>query len=241
MQALAKLQQIGNQGGLTSVDRAQLNQIQNQVSNQSAANRAATLQSMAQRGMAGSGAELATELAGNAAQTQSAADQGFNVAAQAQQRALQAIQQAGSMGGQIENTQFGEAAQKAQAQDAINRFNAQNAQNVAGQNVQRANYAQERNLNAQQQIGSANTNLENQQQVYNKGLQQQNFENQMQKQQGISNALNQQASTLAKSGDSTADLYSGLGQAAAKVGTAVGSSFGVAPTTKKPADDSQTT
>jgi hypothetical protein len=219
MQALQQLQKIGSEGGLTAMDRAQLNQIQNQVNAQEQSNRAAIGQNYQARGMGGSGVELAQQLAGNQAATQTAADQGFNVAAQAQQRALQAIQGAGQMGQGIESQQFGEAGQKAAAQNAINQFNTANAQNIAGQNVQRANYAQQANLANQQQLNSANTNIANQQQIANKGLYQQDYQNQLAKAGGVSNALNKQAQNSQAQGQANANLYSGIGQAAAKVGT----------------------
>lgn len=229
MQSLKKLQDIGNQGGLDAVDRAQLNQIQNQVNNQNASNRASVLQSYAQRGMGGSGLEQAAQLMGSQAASGTAADQGFNVAAQAQQRALQAIQGAGQMGSSMEQQQFGEEAQKAQAQDAINRFNTQNQQDVQGRNVQRANYSQERNLNAQQQIGAQNTALANQQQIANKGLYQSDYNNQLQLAQARANALNRVASAAQAQGNANSNMYSAVGQGVGQLGTAVGSYFAGQP------------
>lgn len=221
MQALQSLQKLGQNNGLTAMDKAQLNQIQNQVNNQEQSNRNALVQNYAQRGLAGSGVQMAAQLAGNEAATKAASDQGFNVAAQAQQRALQAIQGAGQLGQNIEGQQFGEAAQKAQAQNAINNFNTANAQNIAGQNVQRTNYANQYNLQNQQQLNAANTGLANQQEVYNQGLYQQQFGNQMAQAGGISNALNKQAQAAEQQGNAEAGLYSGIGQSIAKVGTGI--------------------
>lgn len=229
MQALKQLQKIGSEGGLTAADRAQMNQIQNQLGNQEKSARNALVQNYAQRGMAGSGVQLAAELSGNQGETQAAADQGFNVAAQAQQRALQAIQGAGQLGTGLESQQFGQAATMAGQQNAINQFNTANAQNIAGQNVQRANYAQERNLNNQQQINAQNTGLGNQEEVYNKGLYQQQYNNQLQKASGQANALGKQANMAQSSGNAAADLYSGIGNAVSKGGTAVGNYFAGAP------------
>jgi len=227
MQALQKLQQVGNQGGLTAVDKAQLNEIQNATNRNEQANRGAIAQNFAQRGMGGSGVELATQLAGNQASGENAANQGFNVAAQAQQRALQAIQAAGGLGGQIEAQQFGEAGQKSAAQNAINQFNTANQQNVAGQNVQRGNYAQERNLNNQQQLNQANTGIANQQQIYNTGLAQQQFGNELQKQGGIANIQTGKAAMGAQEakGQAGAALGSAIGGTVGQLGTAVGNAL----------------
>jgi hypothetical protein len=221
MQALSQLQSLGQQGGLTPTMMAQLNQVQTQINNQNASNNAAIQQGYAQRGMAGSGTQLAAQLAANQGQLQAASTQGFNVAAQAQQNALQAIQGAGQLGSGLEAENFGEASQKAQAQNAINQFNTANAQNVLGQNVARNNYAQQYNLSNQQQLNQANTSIANQQQVYNQGLQQQNFNNQMAQQTAVANALNKQGSVIQQGGQNTAGIYSGIGQAGAKLGTSI--------------------
>jgi len=223
MQALRKLQEVGTEGGLTAVDKAQLNDITNATNRQEQANRNALVQNFQQRGMGGSGVELAAQLAGNQASGEEASKRGFDVSAQAQQRALDAIQKSGALGSQIEGQQFGQDAQKANAQDAINRFNTQNQQSILGQNVQRSNYAQERNLNNEQQLNASNVGISNQEQVANKGLYQKQFENEMNKASGKANALTNQANVASKGGDADAALYGALGQAAAKVGSSVGS------------------
>jgi hypothetical protein len=89
-------------------------------------------------------------------------------AANAQRRALQAIQQSGELGGRIRGQDFDEQAQKARARDAIAQFNAgysqwaqtgnnQNAMNVANYNLQRAAGRTGQlnlNANAHQQAGN---------------------------------------------------------------------------------------
>lgn len=234
MQALQKLQQIGNEEGLTAVDKAQINEIFNKVNNLNASNRNAVLQSYAQRGMAGSGLEQAAQLMGSQAASNTAADQGFNVAAQAQQRALQAIQAGAQLGSGMEQQQFGEAAQQAAAQDAINRFNVANQQDVTGRNVQRSNYAQERNLNNDQSIENQNVDIGNKEQVANKGLYQQDFANQLQLAQGKANALNKVAGAAQAQGNAAAQAGSAIGQAAGGVGTSL-LNYGLGQIGKQPA------
>lgn len=225
MQALQQLQRLGAEGGLTAMDKAQMNQIQNQINAQEKANRNAILQNYAARGMGGSGVELAQQLAGNQAATQTAADQGFNVAAQAQQRALQAIQGAGQLGTGIETQQFGEAAQRAAAQNAINAFNTQNQQATLGRNVANLNEAQRLNLANQQALNQSNAAIANAQQIANKGLYQQQFTNQMEKARGMSSALVPQMAAAAAQGQAGANLWSGVGQGVSEAGTAMGNYF----------------
>lgn len=167
MQSLAKLTSIGQNGGMTPEDEAQLNQIQTQVGAQERGARNAIQQNAQARGVAGSGMELASELANNQNGATNANTAGLDVAANAQQRSLQALSAAGQLGGQFEGQKFGEAASKAQAQDAINKFNAQNTQNTTNTNVTAANNALYRNANTRQDLSNQNTNISNEQAIQN--------------------------------------------------------------------------
>lgn len=223
LKALRKLQQVGDEGGLTAIDKAKMNEIMSQAGKAEQANRAAVLQNFQARGMGGSGLELAAQLAGNQSAAEQAGQAGFNVASEANKRALDAIMNAGQLGGQIRGQEFGEEQAKASAQDAINRFNAANQQEVMARNVGRSNQAQERNLNARQQIEGVNTTLANQQQVANKGLYQQRYENELAKAKGKANALGGVANAQDSIGNANANFWEGLGAGANKLGTQIGS------------------
>lgn len=233
MQALAKLQQIGNEGGLTATDKAQLNEVNNQVNRQEASQRNSILQNAAQRGMSGSGLEQASELmnAQNSAQMNS--DEGFKVAAAAQQRALQALQAAGTAGGNIRSQDYGEQAGAAQAQDAINRFNSANRQNIGLTNTAAANQAQQYNLQRNDLQNTTNNQLANQEQIANKGLYQSQYNNQIDKAKAQANALAGQASQAQQAGQQAANMWSSLGSGVAKVGSSL-LDYGL---TNKPKDD----
>lgn len=227
-QALASLQGIAQNNGLTSMDKAQLNQISNQQGAQNAQANAAILQNAAQRGMSNSGTSIAAQLAAQQNSATNAANQGFNVAAQAQQRALQALQGAGQLGTQLQTNQFGQQAQVASAQDAINKFNAANSQAVQGQNVQRQNYADERNLNNTQSIDNNNTGVANQQQQYGNYLAQQGYQDQLSRDQGYTNAANGFASAENNTADQLGQMGSDIGGG---IGKAAGGAMGL-PSTK---------
>jgi hypothetical protein len=109
------------------------------------------------------------------------ANAGVNAAAQAEQRALQAIAESAQLGGQITQQDYSQAAQRAAAIDAINRYNAQNSQQQSNQNVQTRNLAQASNLDTAQQIAQYNNQIKNQQAEYNAQLPAQQFAMQMQK------------------------------------------------------------
>lgn len=210
LQALSQLQEIGSSGGLTAMDRAQLSELTGNLANQERGQRESIMQSAQQRGMGGSGLALAQQMQNQQGSAQRASQQGLDIAALAQQRALESIMQSGQLGGQIRGQDFNEQAQKAQAQDMINQFNAQARQNTQNQNVDRMNQAQQYNLGQRQSVADANVATRNQQQQYNKNLYQQDFENRYKKAGGTANALQSQAQTLGQQGADRRALVGGV-------------------------------
>lgn len=206
IEALNSLQDISASGGLTAMDRAKLGQIQTELGNQERGSREAIMQNAQARGVAGSGLELAQQLMNQQGSAMRGSQQGMDVAAQAQQRALEAIQQAGQLGGNIRQQDWNQQAQQAAAQDAINQFNAANKQNVNLQNVNTRNQAQQYNLDQRQNIANQNTGLRNQQQMHNKNLIQQDFENRYKKAGGKA----QQAQANNQANQENANLIGGV-------------------------------
>lgn len=202
MQALAQLQAISEQGGMDSVDRARMADIMGQAASQAKGQRDAIAQNMQARGLAGSGMEMVQQQMANQNAAQMANQGGLQTAAAAQQRALDAIMGAGSMGANIRNQDYGIASDRAKAQDAINQFNTQNRQNVMGRNLDRTNA-----------INTANTDLRNQQQINNKGLYQQRFENQVAKAQGASGANQALSDRYGRNAAATQQRWAAQGKA----------------------------
>ena len=167
LQARQRLEDIVNSGGMTAIDRARLAEIQNQTANQERGNREQILQNMAQRGLYGSGVELASQLQNQQGAAQSASLSGSQVAADAQARAYDAILQGGQMAGNIENTDYARLAQSAQAQDAINQYNNQNRNAALVQDWQNKQNARTMNTSAENELKQGNQALLNQQQYYN--------------------------------------------------------------------------
>ncbi len=135
MKALAGLQQVATQGGLTPIDRARLAEVQ---AGQEASNRGAQeaiLANAAERGVAGGGLEMAQRLIAQQEGAGRANRAGLDIASQAQQRALDALERSGLAGERMGARDFAEQAQQAEAQDAIERFNTANQQNVETGNV----------------------------------------------------------------------------------------------------------
>lgn len=183
-QALQRLADLGQNGGMSQADRSQLAENIAQTNAAAASQRAAQIQQLQSQGNAGTGAELAARLSGGQQVANANAMAGANVATAAQARALQALQ-ANLQGNSALNSQlFNQEAQKAQAQDIVNQFNtnAQNTMNlqnakmaqdaslanfttanqIALQNAQAQNTAGQTNAQLAQQAGLANFNTANQ-------------------------------------------------------------------------------
>lgn len=222
MDALSGLQKISNEGGLTAQDQAQLNAIATQENTQARGAREAILQNSRARGAGGSGVELMSEMQNqqDAATRQSQRD--LDVGSLAEQRALQALIQAGQLGGQMQQTEFGQKAQVASAQDAINQFNAANRQSVENSNVGARNTAQYANLQNDQDIANSNVANRNSAEYYNKNLPQVGYQNAYQKAGGTAGAYNNSAANTAASGANNQKVLGSIISAAA-VGGATGS------------------
>lgn len=128
--ALSGLQEISNNGGMDVRDESNLARIRNDTSRQAAQQNAALTTSMARRGVGGSGAELALRAEANQAAVGREAQAGLDVAAQARQRYFDSLKASGDMATSLRTQEYGEKANAARAQDAINQFNITNGQNM---------------------------------------------------------------------------------------------------------------
>lgn len=122
-EALAQLRRVIDGGGMTLEDRANLQTVNTEVDRDAARARAAALQNLRGRGIAGSGMELAANLSGQQSASNRKAQAALQAAGSAQQRALQAMRDRASLAGNMRQQEYGEKARAAQAQDSINQLN----------------------------------------------------------------------------------------------------------------------
>lgn len=122
--AIAQLDDIAKSGGLTLVDRQALNRLEQQLSRGNSARNAGLANQYAARGQLGSGAQLAMSLANQQSAAQNANDRGEGIAAQAQQRAMQAILNKGSQSRAMSNDDYARKKAAAEAADSIAKYNA---------------------------------------------------------------------------------------------------------------------
>ena len=214
MDALRRLQEEG-EVGITPEERAQRNAMLRESAAQNQAQQKQILQSMAQRGNLDSGASLIAQLQANAQQGADARRQSEQMAADVAGRRRQALMQAGSMAGGMSAEDFRRQATAASAQDEIARFNA----------AQRAN-VQQQNLAARQAIENQKAALANQQQIYNKELLQQYYQNQMDKARTMagveSTGATNKANALLSQGQAQAGMYTGIASGIAGAAGAYG-------------------
>lgn len=217
--ALSQLQTLGEEGGLSLSDKAELQEQLLANANKDKANRDAITDEMARRGQLGSGMSLQAQLAG----AQSAGDRDAQARLQAlgsaQDRALQSIMGAGDLAGKLQGQDYQMKSDLASARDRINQFNTTNAQNVQQRNVAAQNDAQAANLAMRQKVSDANTDLANKQQQYNKELQQKQFENQMQKSGAMANAYTGAANQQNQSNAQNKQAWGAVGSAAGQLGS----------------------
>lgn len=178
------------------------------------ANEGRILQEMQSRGMGGSGAELIARLNNSQNATEAARRQGVEQALASQQAKMNAAGGYLSGAGQLRSQDFGEQSQVAQAKDLISRYNNSMSNAAQQRNVASQNQYGFAGLQNQQNIMNQNTALRNQQQMYNKNLLQQNFNNQMAKAGGTAGQYQNMGNYYGQQAANTAGMWSGLGKGA---------------------------
>lgn len=106
MGALTKMQGIANAGGLDPQAQLAIQQARQSEEQMARANTQGVQSNFARRGMSGSGAELAGQMAGSQGASNRANMSGMSAAADASQRAMLALQGVGQMAGNIRGQDF---------------------------------------------------------------------------------------------------------------------------------------
>jgi hypothetical protein len=214
MGALDKLQNLSNTG-MTEADLAAQRGMDRDVDSKSQSAQNAILSSMAERGVGGSGNELAARLAASqGADTRRAA--GYDaLSQQARARSLEALMSGADLSGKVRSQDLGEQNTIANAEDAINRFNTQNSNAANQANVAAMNAAQERNLNNKQRVNEFNIGQNTKQTMNNADLYQAKFQNDMNKASAHANMLVGNAAAAGQAAQNSAqgkkDMWSNIG------------------------------
>jgi hypothetical protein len=229
MQALTELSQMTTGDGMSAIDAANVAKINQGIGQAQRGSRDAIASNMRQRGISGSGLEMAAQLQNQQASADRASMAGQEEAANALQRKMAALGQLGSLGGQMRGQDFNQAATVADAQDAVSRFNAQNSQNVMSRNTGARNSASEADWRNRQGVSNNNTStrlgiaegnnsIAAGQAGFRNGVQNQQYDRRYDQEalrSGIaSDGGNNAENAAMRSGQTQSNMYTGLGQAA---------------------------
>lgn len=121
---LADLSRVSEEG-ITATEQADLYKGESRARQYERGQREAILQQAQERGVGGSGFELAAQLSAQQEGANRQAARGFDVQALAKQRALTALMNQGELAGRMRGQEYREGADQAKAKDAITAFNLQ--------------------------------------------------------------------------------------------------------------------
>lgn len=220
--ALDKLENITKAGGMTATDKARTSDILDQLNTAERGNREAISESAKAKGIGGSAYDLLSQQLAGQGTAEAANKAGTQVAADAEQRALEAIGAQGQLGQQLNTQVYGKEANKATAADAIAAFNAQNSQNVAGANTGASNAAQAANLAEKQRISDTNVGNANTEAIRRAELPKDIYNMGASRAAGISGAAGEAANAAAARSNQNAALTGGLISAGIGAGGQIG-------------------
>lgn len=208
--ALSKLKSVSDAKGMTPQMQAQLTAALDRVATDTRGNNAAITENFSQRGIPASlMAEAAMrEEAGTGARDANLA--ATEAAGQAEQNAINAMMNEGNLATTMHGQQYSEAAQKAQAENAMREWNAGAKNTTSEANAGRQERANEYNTGVGQDISNQNTGLANKRTEYNANVPQQVFNNAITKAGGQSTVAGNQAKQATDAGNQQMGLYGAL-------------------------------
>jgi len=226
--ALGQLQEIADKG-LGEADRLAAIEAQNAMQMQQHRGSESMLQDLAARGRLGGGSELRARLASGQQAAELGRGMGSDLQKQAIQNRLNAIMQSGNLAGEIRGQDVDTSRQAA---EIINRYNLANRQLAAQTGLQNAQSQNQANLwNAQNAQNTANQNTQtaNQFKVYNQQypnqMNQQEFQNSMNKAGALSGAYNQYGWAKDAERQGKINALAGIGQGIGGLGDTAFSAY----------------
>lgn len=224
LRALTQLSDLGDAGGLTDVDRANIEDQRIAIGSQDRGRRDAIADGMARKGLTGSGVELVQQLNNAQSSQDTEARMSRNTMAEARQRALDSVIAGGRLAGDVRGQEYGEQRDLAGARDSISQFNARMLAGTRQRNTAQTNDSRRYNLDRANSVSDRNTSLENDEMKWNQvGRYQQDFENRATVAAGKANAHGGNASAMGNAANANAQMIGNIGAAAGKVVTAYGS------------------
>lgn len=240
-QSLGGLDELIAGGGQTAADKLAYQQATNDAASQASREQGNITRDMAERGLGGSGQEMAMRLASSQGAANRGADAAQTQAATAQQRALDAMIQRGELAGNMQGADFDRQAKIAEATDRIRQWNRDNSMQVQQNNATMLNQAKTGNRDARQANTNLNAGIDNTGKQVGVNAVQDTYNNKMDKAVAGGNAATGQANSRLAAAQNTKDMWSGIASAAPGVINA-GVTAWNAPAAKSPVltDDQNT-
>jgi hypothetical protein len=221
MNALSQMNEIATKG-MTEADAALLEMVRRKAAGEAEAKTQQALMRNQSRGFGGAGENLIAMLTSAQAGADRQQQAALEEAARSAQARLQATGQLGNMAGQQEQQAWQMAMNKADRQDAVAKMNMEAKRQTDAANVGARNQAAYTKWQNDQSIASQNTALRNQEQQYNKQLEQQKFQNELAKRQAMAGMYGKQADRYQQRASDTA---AGWGQIGRGVGMGLNNYF----------------
>ena len=197
--AMNSYQQIADQGGLDPASKLALQQTIDAANEQSQGAQGAIQNQAQAQGQGNNAFDLTQRAIAAQGASNSAATQGLETAAGAEANRQQALGNLANVGANVNAQDYGQAANAAAAQNAINASN-QGYQNAANtQNVANNAAAQQFNVSNAQGVNASNVAANQGNAYYNAGLPQQQFNNELQKASGMAGVNQNQAGVAQQS------------------------------------------
>lgn len=204
--ALGGYQDIANAGGLDANAKLGIQQAIDATNTQSQGAQGAIMKNAQAMGQGGGDFALTQRAIAGQGASNNAATQGMQQAAMAEANREAALSGMANIGGQLNASDYNQAANKAASQNAINATNtgATNAANTG--NVANNLASQQFNVSNAQNVNAANTAAGQGQTYYNAGLTQQQFNNELSKASGVAGVAGQQANSATSAAQNSANM-----------------------------------
>lgn len=202
--------------GFTQNEMADIRRMQSEAGKAEQARQGQIMQQMAARGAGGSGQELAARMLSSQSAANAEQQQADVLRQDVYRNALASMAAGGDLASKMREQEYGIKSDAAKAQDVINQFKANLATGVQQRNVAAKNTAQETRERLRQDLETKRADTANVQETTNKNLYQRDFENRLNKAQGIAGARLGQAAGYQAQAAATqqgmANIGSGVGQ-----------------------------
>lgn len=226
LDALSQLQGQAR-SGLTAEDLSEIQQMRSATANAQLSRDNTLLQRAEMQGQLDPSAAMALRGATRQNLAQQEAELANQVQAQRKQARMEAIQQAGQMASDIRNQSYNQQAQVADQSDAITKFNKGLTSSVNQTNIDNRNSANLAKQNLIQQQEDQRATNANTAEIYNKGLKQTAYGNQLDKMAGLTNQSKAMSDNVSAAGAARAAAAGGLlSTVAGAVGTVYGGPAG---------------